>query len=43
MAGSALTPALPRKAPSRTARCLQLEAVLWENPTYGFQGGRLET
>ena len=25
-----------RKAPCRTERCLQLEAVLWENPTYGF-------
>ena len=36
MAGSALTPAVLRKAPCRTERCLQLEAVLWENPTYGF-------
>ena len=36
MAGSALTSAVLRKAPCRTARCLLLEAVPWENPTYGF-------
>ena len=39
MAGSALTSAVQRKAPTRTERCLQLEAVLWENPTYGILGG----
>ena len=28
-----------RKAPDRTDGCLMLEAVLWENPTYGISGG----
>lgn len=26
------------KASHRTVRCLVLEAVLWENPTYGILG-----
>ena len=43
MAGSALTPAARRKTPARTERCLLLEAVPWEDPTYGILGGRLET
>ena len=43
MAGLALTPAAPRKAPHRTEGCLMLEAVLWENPTYGILGRALET
>ena len=43
MAGSAFSPAGLRKAARRTARCLTLEAVLWENPTYGILGGLLET
>ena len=38
MAGSVLTPVVLRKAPFRTVRCLMLEAVLWENPTYGILG-----
>ena len=43
MAGSALTPAVRRKAPARTERCLLLEAVPWQSPTYGILGGgRLE-
>ena len=28
-----------RKAPDRTDGCLTLEAVPWENPTYGISGG----
>ena len=43
MAGSALIPAVLRKAPTRTEWCLMLEAVPWENPTYGILGGLLET
>ena len=43
MAGSALIPAVLRKAPTRTEWCLMLEAVPWENPTYGISGGLLET
>ena len=39
MAGSALIPAILGKAPTRTEGCLMLEAVLWENPTYGILGG----
>ena len=38
MAGSALTSAPPRKALYRTERCPTLEAVPWENPTYGILG-----
>ena len=38
MAGSALTSTLLRKAPYRTVGCLMLEAVPWENPTYGILG-----
>ena len=38
MAGSALTSTALRKAPHPTARCLMLEAVPWENPTYGISG-----
>ena len=38
MAGLALTSTGPRKAPHQTARCLMLEAVPWENPTYGILG-----
>ena len=39
MAGSALIPAVLRKAPLQTSRCLLLEAVPWENPMYGILGG----